>query len=38
MEKRVLQLADGKFCGYRTGDLEFGLEKMEIIPHAGRNL
>lgn len=21
MEKRVLQLADGKFCGYRTGDL-----------------
>lgn len=35
----MLQLAD-KFCGYRTGDLEFGLEKMEmeIISQAGRNL
>ena len=34
----MLELADEKFCDYRTGDLDFGLEKIQIISHAERNL
>lgn len=34
----MLELADYKFHGYRTSDVDFGLEKMEIITHTGRNL
>lgn len=34
----MLALADDKFCDCRSGDLDFSLEKMQIISHAGRNL
>ena len=34
----MLELADDKSCDCRSGDLDFSLEKMQIISHAGRNL
>lgn len=35
---KVLELANYKFCGNRAVVLDNGLEKMESLPHAGRNL
>ena len=33
----MLELTNYKFCGSDTSNLDFGLEKMEFIPCAGRN-
>lgn len=32
------ELTDYKFCGYQTGDLDLGLENVDIISHAGKTL
>lgn len=32
-----MEFAEYNFCSCTTGDLDFGLEKMEFITHAGRN-
>lgn len=31
----MLELSDNMFCSYRTGDLDVGLEKMELFHMLG---